>query len=63
MFKGQYKKPPKPPTQPPFTLRDIPLIEISLAERVKQLILIAETADEVDALAEAYRKISSGNKN
>ena len=36
----------------------IDTIEISLADRVKQLAIFAKTPDELDALAEAYRKLS-----
>lgn len=49
-------KPPKEPTYiKPINVNV--LLEITLEERMKQLIIFAEHPDEVDAIAEAYRKI------
>lgn len=34
------------------------LPEVTLAERVKQLVIFAKNPDEVDVIAEAYRKLT-----
>lgn len=59
-MKGIFTKPGNKAQDRPAHIEPmmIETIEISLADRVKQLAIFAKTPDELDALAEAYRKIS-----